>query len=210
MTATTAILRGEVRATAKDGREFEAIAVTYGTVDSYGSVWARGVFDASLRDRLPVVAWGHSWEEPIGRVTAWRNTDRGLLLTGRLSDPEAVPRAKQAAAQLRDRDLTDVSVGFSGARRRPLTPEEEDRWPGAVEVIESATLDELSLVLRGAVPGASVTDVRRQGRAMRWTAPTVYPVGTVEARWIGEVRRRDAALVAEADAALDGLFRGRP
>ena len=149
-----------VASVSDDGRTIEVRAVTYGVVDDWGSVFLPGTFNESLGRRLPTFAWGHDWSEPIGRATAWNDSDEGLDLTMRLSDPDAVPRARQAMVQFADGTIDDVSVGFSGTSRRPPTKDEEKQWPGVREVITSADLDETSAVLRGAVPGAKVLSVR--------------------------------------------------
>jgi len=149
-----------VASVSDDGRTIEVRAVTYGVVDDFGSVFLPGTFSESLERRLPTFAWGHDWSEPIGRATAWNDSDEGLDLTMRLSDPDAVPRARQAMVQFADGTIDDVSVGFSGTSRRSPTKDEEKQWFGVREVITSADLDETSAVLRGAVPGAKVLSVR--------------------------------------------------
>jgi HK97 family phage prohead protease len=135
-----------------DGRTFTARAVAYDTTDDYDTRFKPGVFAASLEQRLPVIAWSHDWADPIGRVTDFEDRDDGLYITARLSDPDDVPRARQARSQLADGTLTDVSVGF--VRRDAVRAKD-----GIVD-ITVADLDEVSLVLRGAVPGATVTSVR--------------------------------------------------
>lgn len=181
--------RAEIRAVPDgDGRTFEALAVAYGIVDDYGTRFLPGVFNDSLKVRMPVLAWGHDWREPIGRVTDWRETDEGLFITGRLSDPEAVPRARQAMAQLRDGDLTDVSVGFM--RLADQTAED-----GVTEIVRGE-LDEVSLVLRGAVPGSRVMSVRTSTR------------GAIDLEAVLEIAKRKAAgdlSAEEAQAAVDLL-----
>lgn len=180
-----------------DGRTFTARAVTYDVVDDYGSVFVRGVFNESLDRRLPVIAWAHDWSEPIGRAIGYEDAEDGLYLTGRLSDPEDVPRARQALSQLADGTLTDVSVGFSGTQRRSPTEEEAARFPGAKEIITRADLDETSMVLRGAVPGAKVLSMRSGGQV------------NIDA--VVEIAKRKAAgelTDAEAQAALELLAGG--
>lgn len=141
---------GEVRAAGEDGT-IEILAVAYNVTDDYGTQFRRGTFTASLERHLPVIAWAHSWDEPIGRATGFRETDDGLVLTARLDVGGAVPRADQAYEQMRSGTLTDVSVGFI---RRASEQE------GDVVIITEADLDEVSVVLRGAVPGAKVLAVR--------------------------------------------------
>lgn len=150
-----------VRAKGSPEGVFTARAVSYNTLDSLGSVWAPGCFTASLNQHLPVIAWGHDWTAgPIGRATSWRDTAQGPEITARLDNHPDVPVARQAIAQIASGTLTDVSVGFSQTKRREPTKQELQRWPGADEVIISATLDELSIVLVGAVPGAELISMR--------------------------------------------------
>ena len=144
-----------VTATDGDGRTFTARAVAYDVVDDYRTRFVKGVFNKGLEERMPVIAWAHSWDEPIGRVTEFEERDDGLYITARFSDPEAVPRARQAMSQLADGTLSDVSVGFSRTEDRKA----ED---GVYDIVE-AVLDEVSIVLRGAVPGAEIMSVRSAG-----------------------------------------------
>lgn len=141
---------GEIRAATDDGT-IEILAVAYNVTDDYGTQFRRGTFTASLEHHLPVIAWAHDWSEPIGRATGYREDDDGLYLTARLDIGGAVPRADQAYEQARSGTLTDVSVGFM---RR------SDEMVDGVTVITEAELDEVSFVLRGAVPGAKVLAVR--------------------------------------------------
>lgn len=155
-------LPGAIRA--KGDGEFDCRAIAYGgPPDSYGSIWAPGCANKALALRLPVVAWAHDWRSPIGKAKSYSDRPDGLYLTCRLDvDGPDVPLARQAYAQLKSGTLTDVSVGFTvptGGRRDP-TPGELAAFPTAKEVITAAEVDEVSLVLRGAVPGAEVVGVR--------------------------------------------------
>ena len=141
---------GEIRAAGEDG-VIEILAVAYNVTDDYGTQFRRGTFTKSLEQHLPVIAWAHLWDEPIGRATGWREADEGLYITARLDIGGAVPRADQAYEQVRSGTLTDVSIGFM----RHASEQEGD-----VVVITEADLDEVSVVLRGAVPGAKVLAVR--------------------------------------------------
>lgn len=145
------VRRMELREVGDDGRNFTAMAVRYGVIDDYETRFLPGCFNDGLEKRLPKIAWGHDWSDIVGRVTSYEDTAEGLVIHARLSDPEAVPRARQAIAQLRDGDVDDVSVGF--------TPTSTQTTDGIFEFVK-AELDEVSLVLRGAVPGAKVLALR--------------------------------------------------
>jgi hypothetical protein len=65
-----------------DGRTIEARVVTYeSSADDYGTVWARGCFTETLNRRMPVLAWSHMWEEPIGIGVSWRDASDGPYVT---------------------------------------------------------------------------------------------------------------------------------
>jgi HK97 family phage prohead protease len=132
-----------------DEHGFWAKLVSYGPADSFNTRWAPGVFDDSLREHKPVLAWGHDWSDPIGRMDSYEERADGPYAHFRLDDGDYVPRAKQALYQLRSGTLTDVSVGIL---RKGADPTAED----GTTTITRADLDEVSLVLRGAVPGAQV------------------------------------------------------
>lgn len=149
-------------------------AIAPGVVDDYGSLWNPATFDQRMTTRVaadphdtPTLCWAHDWSDPIGHGIGFSSDASGPFIDFELDDPDAVPRAKQAAAQLKSRTIRDCSVGFSNTKRRPPTEDETREHPGIKEVIEEADLDEVSLVLRGAVPGAKVLSLRSaDGRSM--------------------------------------------
>lgn len=187
--------RGEIRAATIDGKPGVTLRViTPGVVDDYGTVWMPDVFDEALGERGPVLAWSHRWDEPLGPMVGFRTsaTD-GPEIDFLFSDFEAVPVARRAHAQVSDGTITDCSVGFMRSEWRDATDDDRKRWPGAREVITKAALDEVSLVLRGAVPGAKVVSVRS---------------ASVDIDAVVEIARRKAAgelSDAEAKAAIDLL-----
>lgn len=133
---------------------FVARVLRYGDpADDYNTTWARGVANESLGQRMPVLAWGHSWAEPIGRATRWWEEDDGLYMEFAFDDPDDVPRSRQARSQVQSGTLTDVSIGFV---RQASDPPDKN---GTVNITK-ALIDEVSIVLRGAVPGAQVLSVR--------------------------------------------------
>jgi hypothetical protein len=185
-----------------NGRQKWATAVAYNVTDDYGTVWLPGVFDAALSERMPVVLFGHDWynlDHVLGRGVDFRQTpdDVGPPGVDVLMEFADVEAADLAMKLLDQRVLTDVSVGFE--RREWLT---RDKLPkellelGATEAMQRAGMDELSLVVRGAVPGAQVRSRR----------------GAVDLDAVVEIAKRKAAgelTDAEASAALD-LLAGSP
>ena len=164
---------GEIRAVTDEGgvRSVTLHCIRPGVVDDYGSVWMPDTFDESLNERLPTLCWSHDWGEPLGAGVDFRTSDDGPEVIFEFDDFEAVPMARRAWVQIQPKGnggpatIRDCSVGFSNTQRRDPTDEERERWPGVKEVITRAELDEVSLVLRGAVPGAKVLAVRSSPEA---------------------------------------------
>lgn len=153
--------KAEIRAASVDGKPGVTLhAIRPGVVDDYGSLWAADAFDESLATRMPTLCWAHDWSEPLGPGVDFEMSDDGPSIRFTFSDFEAVPMARRAHAQVSDGTIQDCSVGFWAAQRRDPTDAEVKQYPGIREVIEKAQLDEVSLVLRGAVPGAKVLAVR--------------------------------------------------
>lgn len=151
----------EIRATTTDGKPGVTLhAIKPGVVDDYGTLWMPDCFDEGLATRLPTLCWSHDWSEPLGPGIAYRTSDDGPEIDFLFSDFDAVPMARRAHAQVADGTIQDCSVGFIGMERRDPTPEEREMFPGVQEVMLKALMDELSLVLRGAVPGAKVLAFR--------------------------------------------------
>lgn len=161
---------GDVRVAAS-GRTVEAVVLTYGVIDDYNTMFAPGVFAESLQARMPRMVWSHSWDDPIGRWVDYRDTDTELTLIGELDDFEAVPRARQAAAQLASGTIDQFSVGFMREAEENVEPDEVEGVRGIVRILKGQ-LDEASLVLRGAVPGTRLLSVRSPQVA--WDAAAEY------------------------------------
>ena len=61
----------------------ECFVAGIGNKDSVGDIVASGAFTKSLQRRKPRVVWGHSWNDPIGKVLEIYevpNTDNRLPL----------------------------------------------------------------------------------------------------------------------------------
>ena len=154
--------KGGLRAVEINGRPGIALKVLrYGVVDDYGSLWEPNVLRDGLTTRWPQLAWAHDWADVIGRAVSADDPGDGPELEFYLDDFDAVPRARQAYAQVQSGTIDDCSVGFAaGYEYREPTAEEKRQYPGVMEIITKAELNEVSLVLRGAVPGAKVLTVR--------------------------------------------------
>lgn len=153
-------------------RTFSLRVVTFDTVDSYGSVWAPGVFTRSLETKLPIAAWAHDWSRVIGKMVEYDEKPDGLDGLVKFADFDAVPDARMAWSLLKEGIVTDTSFGF---KRQDWQDARGDSTykatrTGEKEIIRVARLDEVSPVLVGAVPGSRTLAVRSEGRITRMDA----------------------------------------
>jgi HK97 family phage prohead protease len=174
----------EIRATPEKGEgTFTAVVLQYNVRDDYNTEFAPGVFDESMRRSMPRIAWGHDWREVIGRWTDWKADGQRLALDGRLdlqmvdvTDDEgkvvnrfpAVPLAHQAYAQLQSGTVDEFSVGFMPESWTDV--QDGDDW---YRVFTKGRLDEVSIVLAGAVPGTKLLAVRSAGLRLHVREPLV-------------------------------------
>lgn len=147
---------GRVEVRAAGPRKVEAKVVRYGILDDYATIFDAGCFAESLRARMPTMVWAHDWSEPIGRAVDYTDSTSDLRITFEFDDFDDVPRARQAHSQLMSGTLGEWSVGF--ARVDGGTYEDDQ----GVTHFTRCTLDECSIVLRGAVPETQTLSVRRQ------------------------------------------------
>jgi len=150
----------------KQGR-FQARVMHYDVVDDYETEFAPGLFRESLEARLPRVVWAHDWSEPLGRYIDYEDGQEYLDLIGEFDNFEDVPRARQAYAQLKSGTIDEFSVGFM-----PLDGEMVVRDGRDIFRFTRARLDEVSLVLAGAVPNTQLLAVR-QGEIQAVRSPVL-------------------------------------
>lgn len=155
---------------------FTAKLVSYGVPDTYRTSWQRGVFAAALETRsargasIPVV-WDHNWADPVGQVVSYRDEQDGFYGDVEYDDFEAVPRAKQAYAQMQPNPTTGKpTMGqFSFAFVRG-EEEEDTEHRGVMRQTSVRDVQEFSIVLNGSVPGTGVQQMRAAGRVDARTA----------------------------------------
>lgn len=148
----------------EDGRYyFTARVCNYGVADSYKTAWKPGVFRASLERELPTAVFAHQWDRPIGRVVSYNDGPEGLDVRIRMSDLEANPDAKRMWSHLVDGEIRQFSFAFERVS-------EERADDQGVTLITEATLDEVSPVLKGSVPGTKVLALRSNETMNRQTA----------------------------------------
>jgi HK97 family phage prohead protease len=154
------LARTEFRVADEVKRQVEVIPITYDRLDSYHTVWERGVFADSIAKRAPRMCWGHDWRDPLGTMIDWQDGKEHPRALFQLDSFDDVPRARQAFAQIRSGTIDNFSVGFERIEDR-AEEDSEKRWgvPDAVRILR-ATLDEVSPVLVGSVPGTATIGTR--------------------------------------------------
>lgn len=92
----------------------------WGVRDDRGTGWLKGAFNKSVRERGPessanqkiFAAWMHDVKDPIGKPVLMGEDDFGAYAVVEFDDPDAVPNAKRAKAQLESGTLNGWSFGF--------------------------------------------------------------------------------------------------
>lgn len=149
----------EVRAKDDTGRSFTGIGVPYGEeIDLWGIRERFEPGSVGLNpDGVPsLVLWQHRHDEPIGRITAGRDTDAGFEIEGALSDTE---RGREVATLLRDGVISRLSIGF---RPEEYRIEADDDGDAETVVHTRVRAHEFSLVSFPAYTTATVTKVRHR------------------------------------------------
>ena len=182
-----------VRADDKVKGQVEIDVCPYNVVDGYNTRWLPGVFNESIEKRSPPMCFGHSWLDPIGHMVDKDDSPVRLHALYQLDNFDDVPRARQVYSQIRSGTLTDTSFGFE----RVEGGEEEPDVDGVVNFRKS-TLQEVSPVLIGAVPGARPTGTRQVSAGEVLTLAKQLEAGEMSL---------DEALTAVTRAAVDGETR---
>lgn len=149
MTMQTRDASLEVRSVDEETRSFTAIGVPYGQIYDLGYYRERfepGSVDASGA----VLVYQHA--DPIGTITATRETDAGLEIDARISETS---RGDEVYTLIRDGVLKSMSIGFE------LQESREDTVDGIpVTTVTKARAVEFSVVLNPAYSDAKINEVR--------------------------------------------------
>jgi HK97 family phage prohead protease len=159
----------------KDG-EFEGYGAAFNNLDSTGDIIMPGAFKDTLTEFLKtgVIAWQHSWRDPIGKPMECHEDEKGLFLKGKISE---TTRGKDALTLLRDKVVQKMSIGyrtldsewfdsldklaaFASAHGMRLKLEDLEGVFGGVRVLKSIKLYEVSLVTVPANDQADITAVK--------------------------------------------------
>lgn len=155
MTMQTRNAALEVRSVDEEARSFTAIGVPYGQIYDLGYYrerFERGAVDASGA----VLVYQHA--DPIGTITATRETDDGLEIDARISQTE---RGDEVYTLIKDGVLRSMSIGFE------LLDSREDVVDGQpVNTVTKARAVEFSVVLNPAYKAATINQVRSEAEGI--------------------------------------------
>ena len=143
--------------------EFSGYAVVYNRIDTYGTIFAPGCFNASIREQGIediVVLENHDMDRARGKYIDWRDEQTHLWVRGKITD---FPAGRDLHALMADRVVKGLSVGFL-----PPGPGDSTIDPQTgIETFHRLTLRECSPVLRNSVPDAKINEVRFEGMTRR-------------------------------------------
>lgn len=124
-----------------------------------------GAFSDQLKDPARIkILFQHQWENPIGRVTGFEDSEDVLRFEGKIIPHADRPLARQALADLREGLLDELSVGFSMVRWRTEDTLAADGTSLVRYVVLKARLKEISVVTFGAMgQDARVEQVHHDG-----------------------------------------------
>lgn len=171
--------------------QISGIALTFDTVDTYGTVFARGCAKRSIdtkvaAGRLPLML-DHEWETEahVGVVRELVDTGTGYLMTADLFATEEGQEARRYVRNVLAADAyVGLSIGFRPIRSEMVTIDGQ-----AVERFTEIELREISLTPLPSVPGTDVVAARSDRAEPDTTAvPSAVPAAP----------RDDAALLALA------------
>lgn len=149
MTMQTRDATLQVRSVNEETRSFTAIGVPYGQIYDLG--YYRERFEPGSVDATgAVLVYQHA--DPIGVITATRETDEGLEVNARISETS---RGDEVYTLIRDGVLKSMSIGFE------LQESREDTVDGIpVTTVTKARAIEFSVVLNPAYSDAKINEVR--------------------------------------------------
>lgn len=149
MTMQTRDAALQVRSVDEETRSFTAVGVPYGQIYDLG--YYRERFEPGSVDATDaVLVYQHA--EPIGTITATRETDAGLEIDAHISETS---RGDEVYTLVKDGVLKSMSIGFE------LLDSREDVVDGVpVSTVTKARAIEFSVVLNPAYSDAKINEVR--------------------------------------------------
>lgn len=132
-----------------ENRTISGYAAVFDNKDKSGDILIKGCFAKSIQDRGPesqandkiIMLWQHDQHEPIGRISALVEDEKGLYFEAVIDDVE---RGNQAIKQLESGTLNQFSIGFSYVWEKCEYDQEHDAF-----IVKEVVLYEISVVSIG-------------------------------------------------------------
>jgi len=133
---------------------FVGYASVFGGVDSFDDTIIKGAFAKSLAamKRLPLMLFGHSSQNVIGKWTDMREDDTGLLVEGELTPGHSL--AADVFASLKHGAIDGLSIGFN------IAPGGSEKLDNGGRLLKEIDLVEVSVVSFPADDAARITQVK--------------------------------------------------
>jgi HK97 family phage prohead protease len=158
MTMETKFLAFDEFKADEEARTIEGYGSVYDYTDSQNDIVLRGAFAKSLKGKMPVMLWQHRSDLIPGTWDVAEETDKGLLMRGRIYKGANV-MGIDVYDLLKDKAIKGLSIGYTPKRQ------EFDRDKGTRKLLE-VELHEVSLVTFPANDRAKVTRVKSQEGAL--------------------------------------------
>ena len=144
-------LRATILATDAATGTIEGMAVKYGVKIPRGQRLSEevgpGAFSAQVgAPNRVAVLWQHNSDDPIGRVSTFKDSAEELKFSAKISESADIPEARKALALLREGIVDEISVGFDWG-----TWELQESDEGTNILHTKGRLRELSVVTFGAL-----------------------------------------------------------
>lgn len=181
------------------------VALPYGVVDTYGTVFKQGCLDRTRAKKVAArkvkLFLDHSYgvRQHVGTILEMPDVaGSAMIVAGLLDTPQGREAKEYLQAVLASGSETGLSVGFYC--RKEESGEVDGR---KVTVFTEIELDEISITPRQSVPGAVVTGTRAEALALE---AEEVPIAERTFRLLAEAlpSERVAAIVAEVETAKRG------
>ncbi len=152
----------------KDGEEkgvIEGQLITHSVIDSYGDVFDITALDKVDKNKTYFLLHMHNWEKELGTLKVFQDENGNLKFRAQLDlgiDENGNPLnadAQKVYSMMLQGANYNMSVG-GYIKEREYGKMETDKGEVDVRIIKAIEVIEGSVVLKGAVPGATVTTVK--------------------------------------------------
>ena len=153
----------------KDAEEkgiIEGQLITHSVIDSYGDYFDKQALDKVNKDKTYFLLHMHEWSKELGTLKVYQDEKGNLKFTAKLDlstdeNGNAINKdAQKVYSMMKNGANYEMSVG-GYIRKREFRNIQTGKGDTEVRVIKEIEVVEGSVVLKGAVPGATVETVKK-------------------------------------------------